>query len=1223
MKILSLRFKNLNSLKGHWKIDFQDRAFLENGLFAITGQTGAGKSTLLDAICLALYQQTPRLDKITQSKNELMTRGCGECEAEVEFSVKGEKYRVFWGQSRARKSPEGKLQPPFAELADEQGSILASKVSDVLKLVIEKTGLDFSRFTKSMLLAQGGFAAFLNATAKERGELLEELTGTEIYYQISKQVFERNKEVQNELKLLNAQSEVLDLLTEEQLTGLQQEIKKLQTELDKKRDSSKSLQQVAQWYERLKQLNEQLSTQQQALQQVKQQQQSFQGEAQRLMVAEKAQLLRADHEQLQVLTAQTEKLLTEVNAKQLQQKQIEQKLISQKEQLQHVQTIKQQVLLSVSAETTQINQHLIPLDHKIKQEQLQLSELNSQLGTYQEQEKSTLESYKQHSVLLEQNLAKLQNCQNDATQHSYLKSLQQQLPLVEHQVVELAKQNQTLAEYQQAAQQLAQQKLNIEQQLKRDKQAFAKLQQQQQQDELQLHSLKEQINNTLHLHQLTDITQLSTAISDVFNQQQLLQNKIKLAEQLRINEQQTLDKQHSLNELQLEHQQSSAHLQQLEQQGKQLKQQVDDLTRLLKQEQLIVTLTGLQQQVQPDLPCPLCGSLEHPALDNYQVLDSSDTELRKTEQEKQLQAIRDQYSAQKERCKAQLQQLESINSELATLQQQHQQLINDWAQLDSHPYRPESLQTANENLQILQEKQQQLEKIQHELLSSDKKVQQLTINLQEQFKLISSEELKLNQVAQQQQQLQTEFANKHSQCEQLIKQVDELKLAIQSQLGEQLAISLFSQPQQWLTEQKQAIQAFTLLNQQIEQLNEQQQKLQQDKALQEQQLNQQQQQIKQLQATISQLQQSLQANVDKRQQSYGDSTQEQLLTQLKDKQALAETNEQQALQQVNEQSNQHSNLLGELSSLQLQLQQTSTQQSNAEQQFTDKLNNSDFADKQSLEKAFLSAEQISELANQQRLLNESIISQQGKLETLQEQFKQHQQHKNSELTELEVTDQLADLQKIDEQINEQLLSKKAQLSVNEVNLQKQAQLLQEQAKRKEHGEYWQLLNDLIGQADGSKFRTFVQGITLDNLVLLANKEMARLHQRYQLKRNSDDILALQVVDLWQANSIRDVKTLSGGESFLVSLGLALALSNLVSHKNQIDSLFLDEGFGTLDSNTLEVALEALERLNASGKLIGVISHVDALKERINHQVHVKKGSSAGFSELDNCYLFSQ
>ncbi len=162
---------------------------------------------------------------------------------------------------------------------------------------------------------------------------------------------------------------------------------------------------------------------------------------------------------------------------------------------------------------------------------------------------------------------------------------------------------------------------------------------------------------------------------------------------------------------------------------------------------------------------------------------------------------------------------------------------------------------------------------------------------------------------------------------------------------------------------------------------------------------------------------------------------------------------------------------------------------------------------------------------------------------------------------------------------------------------------------------WGRLKELIGSADGAKFSRFAQSLTLRQLIGLANNHLALLAERYRLMAADGDELDLRIVDLYQANVDRPMESLSGGESFLASLALALGLSELASRHHPIDSLFIDEGFGTLDSETLEIALSALENLRASGKTIGLISHVELLKERLTTQVRVLRGTG-GTSRIE-------
>ncbi|MFZ1704653.1 MAG: AAA family ATPase, partial [Saprospiraceae bacterium] len=227
--------------------------------------------------------------------------------------------------------------------------------------------------------------------------------------------------------------------------------------------------------------------------------------------------------------------------------------------------------------------------------------------------------------------------------------------------------------------------------------------------------------------------------------------------------------------------------------------------------------------------------------------------------------------------------------------------------------------------------------------------------------------------------------------------------------------------------------------------------------------------------------------------------------------------------------------------------------------------------------------------------------------------------KEHSIVSKEEADILSDQDKTLKHNKDHLLIKKGELEkeleTNQHNTDRFLKLKQQHEKEKSEIHIWEVLNDYIGDREGKKFSKFAQNLTLQHVISFANTRLKKLTDRYLLdftKINED----LFVLDLYQANMRRSVKTLSGGESFLVSLALALGLSDIASHKVKIESLFIDEGFGTLDQETLDLALETLEKLqNESNRVIGIISHVESLKERIYTQIQVKKTTS-GFSKLD-------
>ncbi|HEX5793848.1 MAG TPA: SbcC/MukB-like Walker B domain-containing protein, partial [Rheinheimera sp.] len=584
-------------------------------------------------------------------------------------------------------------------------------------------------------------------------------------------------------------------------------------------------------------------------------------------------------------------------------------------------------------------------------------------------------------------------------------------------------------------------------------------------------------------------------------QLQQLQQQLQLQQKLQQQQAAILQQ---INDKQPARQQLSNALPALRQRYKTLNERIKDKKQLLAQQLLIMQLSEHRSRLQPEQPCPLCGATEHPAVQQYQQLNSSETE----------------------------QQLQALETELTQIQQEGEQLNKADAALQAE----------------LQQLDRQQAYIANELAGLAAAMPQTTLAA------VAASLATLS--------------------------------ASLNQTGQQLTeVEQWQQQQQQRKEQRQQLSALLADNHHQQQL------------------------IAQRTTRLSEQQTELATQFSTWQQQWQATRQPEPSSQTTAAN-LADIST--ALQLLQQQIQQWQGQQQVLQRQQQQLQQT-LQHSTA--QWQQALHDSCFTDEAAFNAALLSDAEVNTLHQLQQRLQQSEIAARRLLADWQQRRQILAAQQLSALSAAELSNQLQQLEQQVQQLTEQLGQLQQQLTSDTQRRTSQQQLLEQIAVLQQQYEYWQRLNSLIGSADGAKYRRFAQGLTLQQLITLANRQLALLHNRYQLARHSDAELELVILDTWQADSPRDTKTLSGGESFLVSLALALALSDLVSNKTRIDSLFLDEGFGTLDADTLDSALSALDNLNASGKMIGIISHVDALKQRISVQIKVEKQQGLGYSQI--------
>lgn len=1241
MKILKIKGENITSLS-QFEIDLRDPVFEHNGLFAITGPTGSGKSTLLDCICLALYGKTPRYTskkstfyiglpeqsaKNRLSANDprsLMSHGASKIFAEVDFiGVHQKQYRSSWKVRRAHGKSTGTLQNPEVDLFEwseekkEYVSKTSSKRTETLQKITDAVGLKFTQFCRSVFLAQGEFDAFIKAPGRERGELLQCMTGTEIYEDLSKAANDRYKKAKKDLQEQEDLQGTDDLLSEEQAADVTQKMTVLHDNVDQLEEQRADQERKVLKFEHMLSLEKTLTQAQNeyevCLDQITQQHLQFE-QAKELKELIPLVALASQVDEAKEIHDQThdtlQKLLHEDG---IQEKKLKHLQESEEKSYVQLNDLEQKWL-----RMTQVRQQIQHLDLSITQDQDQLNHLS---GNIQQKEESLTHCIDQQTHNKERiNDARdiLQVHERWIKEHEHADRLSQDEAHWSHLI------NQFISLYQERTQ--------VRHDLSQTEQSFAKSSKQKEQKETQLqaaesklkkiqHDYKEipegtenlvelQKQEALHQQEIKEVEQSGRLIQQIDQDLQLLATYQKQEEDL-------LKDQNAINQ----------ELKDKEVQGIKLEAKVEALEETWTLTQHQNELASYREQLQEGEPCPLCGSCEHPGVveqntELQQKLKDRIYELKQTLgllQEERTKLHFEEARSQghiadlKERLR---QTQDKVNDHQLKYQAQASWILKLFPESESHQLKIDQAQDVL--MEILEEKNQKRKALmeimrQHVTWSTQKEHLQSEEN-QAHRKIyeVESELQLMNEQAKQTQKQIKQWQNKLTQLEQSFNQIAKelnqygyMEVAEDSYRAAQMTMVKWKAlAKRWRKEMDQ----INLLNQSL------QTELQDQKIL-ELDLNRYKQERSQLkEQSIKQHKQLQFKEVERRSL---DPQYEQIMQLDKELQVVkVETGhlKQKRHNLLVEKEERRSHLVQH----QVKSSETRTKHESFSRQLHQGLLQAKFTHER-LEQGKIqldtaSIEDLDALIESRTELDHESQSLKLKIDTLIDTI----QNQKLELKEVQSSSILKNELS---QIKTQLQSLQSELFNYQSRWRKHKEALAEQGvlsaayqRAKKEVARWKVVHDLIGSVDGSKFRNFVQMLTLEMILDHANFYLKSLMPRYLLLPVRDSELEFQVVDQDFGDELRSLRSLSGGESFLISLALALGLSKTSAQDTPIDSLFIDEGFGTLDTQSLDTALSVLDNLQASGLQVGLISHVEGLAERIGIEIAVQP-LGGGQSEL--------
>ena len=1202
MKLCKLKLKNLNSFRREIEIDFEKSPLDEAALVAITGPTGAGKTTLLDAICVALYGKTPRLTGSgSQNPNHLISHGETDAYAEVLFVAHGTSYLAEWNIRRG-SSPKGQLL--FAETGklitdrlSTRGKALGDSKNTISEEITDILGLDFDAFKRSVMLAQGEFAAFLKAKDEERRTILEATAGVDIYDRLKEALNQKVRETENAHQAVMQKLIGIPDVTSEQITEAENHLRGLKADADALDASRQEIQVNKQremertaWFSELHEARErdrELANQQTEIETLKTE----------LEQADRANHLRPEKQGFD--TAKSELETAETGLRQVEmelaeaQKQSEanQTAFDEKDEAyQTAKTVSEQKTEAYRAAKVDVanahKQFQLIEERKPSLQQLQekIDTLSSELANA-DRERATLkgEVHKAETFLAENPLPP---------------DRQSRLTRSKELLVELRSQRHQQGD-----------KLSIQSEhisdIDRSEGELEKL------SENREKHLAEQVSAEVALAKAdTELKafQVTGNLEDWRNRREQARQALSSAQSYEVSHNQLRTEEHNKAELQ---ERITALDKSLDDLKKKLEVQFHlckradaEVDRLEAEKELALLANPINQlrgQLEPGQPCRVCGATEHPYADKVELeseeqleiaqnaLDAAETEARDAQgQNRHLE--QEQTRLQQDRINI-VTQIDTRRTEIEHLKDKIESAQSQWraryetADISSE-WLNERISEADAAIDNLVTARDAYNQASNQLETVSERLTTCARDIARETNLLKENQQKLQTITDEIEDLTIGIENSETHLRELLPDtLHEIDLAdAVDQFADKIE-TLATYEQERDKKQNELAQCNITIEAKESTLATEQER------------------HRKLETEIEGYRNEGDGFLNAaREKTDGlttvneiDTAIEKLAAALQVKSAQRDEAErlfQESQTGLTEAGASHSHHLARHTECSQKFEMT-------KHAYLERLSEAGFDSPEAHDSAFReedwrqqTAETIATHIEKKQQLEVTI----ARLGAIFEE--------NPFNTEL-----LETIQASEREIGKKIDEKQQEIGVQrtEINrlkdaLAKRVTIDAEMQQSSQELERWQRLQTTI---PANNLRDFALDIMFRQMGRLANTQLDYLTSgRYQLK--VEGIGKLIVVDRWNANDDRPVETLSGGESFLTSLALALALSELSRGRAQIHSLFLDEGFGTLDSETLDVAIAALEGLQMQGRSIFLISHIGELTRRIPVRIAVEK-----------------